>query len=413
MDIKRKVKQRTSKRVLLLIIISIFFIAAGGWHLASSKDIKQITASQLIFGEVQQGDLNISVAAYGVLRSSKLKLLTALTRATVSEIHLKPGALVSKESIIMQLSNPELEQELVNAIQAVETEQANLRKLKLSQESERLVNKSRLLELKTLARLAELKREAESGLLAKGIVSSLNYKRSEEEALQFKEQLLIQEEILQQQHKMHREVVIIQKGIVQQSINKRKNQQRLLDALTVKAGFDGVLQSSPVSLGQSVSQGEKLALLGSTEHLDAYLNVAQAQVEKIQIGQLVTVNIRRDQVEGRVQRIAPAVKEGTVLVEVALIGPLPKSARPELSVDGMIDIDVLSDALYIERPVNSQPYQTGRYFKVSGEYAKAVSLSFGVETGRYIQILSGAEFKDNLILSDTSRFQDSDEIYLN
>ena len=294
MDIKREPKKHSMINKWTLALLAGGCLSLWSWYLLSSKPSLYVVANQLLYGKVQQGDLVINVNGFGELRSANQKLLTALTSGTVEEILLKPGALVTENSILMRLSNPELLQVLANAEQDLITQEANLRQLKLSQHSDRPNGKSRLVEIKRQYRLAELKREAEQSLVAKGIVSSLDFKRTEEEAKQYKAQLAIQQEIREQQGYMQKEAVSIQQSRIQQAKNSLNNQHRLVDALTVKAKFNGILQSSPVSLGQSINQGEQLALLGSIDQLEAYIQVAQSEVDKVELNQTVQVNIRRD-----------------------------------------------------------------------------------------------------------------------
>jgi len=203
-------------------------------------------------------------------------------------------------------------------------------------------------------------------------------------------------------------VINRQQGILDAVINKQK-------LLTVRAGITGVLQQLPVELGQSVNDGEKLALVGGTDRLLALANVAQTQVERIRVGQTVEVNTRGGIADGHVARIDPIVKEGSVLIEIEITGALPDNARPELNVDVVIQTGKLADAFFIERPVNSQTGSSMTMFREleQGDQAEAIKVSFGAQTDQYIQILNGAAEGDKLILSDTSLWENETTLTYN
>jgi multidrug efflux pump subunit AcrA (membrane-fusion protein) len=207
---------------------------------------------------------------------------------------------------------------------------------------------------------------------------------------------------------IQKEVINRQQGILDAVINKQK-------LLTVRAGIIGVLQQLPIELGQSVNDGQKLALVGGTDKLLALANVAQSQVDRIQVGQTVEINTRGGIANGSVARIDPIVKEGSVLVEIEITGKLPENARPELNVDVLIHTGKLTNAYFIERPVNSQTGSSITMFRelVQGDKAEAIKVSFGEQTDQYIQILSGALEGDKLILSDTSLWENEKTLIYN
>ena len=246
-------------------------------------------------------------------------------------------------------------------------------------------------------------------------MSQLDFKSVELEERQLKKRLKIENERLVQLTEVHKESVIIQNEVI-------NRQQGVLEAviikqnlLTVRAGIKGVLQQLPIELGQSVSDGEKLDLVGGTDQLLALANVAQTQVEQIQIGQTVQVNTRGGIANGYVARIDPIVKEGSVLIEVELTGELPENARPELNVDIVIHTGKLANAYFIERPVNSQTGSSMIMFREleQGDQAEAIKVSFGAQTDQYIQILDGAAEGDRLILSDTSLWENETTLTYN
>jgi multidrug efflux pump subunit AcrA (membrane-fusion protein) len=308
----------------------------------------------------------------------------------------------------MQLQNPELVQQVVNQTLELQSLQANLRQMKLNLRREYLAQQGQLAQLDASHATSSLKLESMRSLVAKGIISQLDFKSAELQERQLSQRLKIENERLQQLTEVHKaslniqeEVINRQQGVLDAVINKQK-------LLTVRAGIAGVLQQLPIELGQSVSDGQKLALVGSTDQLIVLANVAQTQVDRIRIGQKVEVNTRGGIAHGSVSRIDPIVKDASVLIEVELAGKLPENARPELKVDVVIDTGNLAKAYFIERPVNSRADSSMIMFRESGngDYAEAIKVSFGVQTDQYIQILDGAVAGDSLILSDTTLWKD-------
>jgi HlyD family secretion protein len=419
MDVKREVKQTKILGLVnkkqLMIIASLIVIGLMTWKLSNSTNSLSISKDKIWTGVVQSGELKLQVQGYGKLQSKVQWLLTAPVKATVKEILLKPGAKVEPDSIIMQLQNPELVQQVINQTLELKSLQANLRQIKVNLRREYLSQQGHLAELDASHATASLRLESIRSLAAKGIVSQLDFKSAELEERQLKKRLQIENERLEQLSEVHKESLNIQKEVI-------NRQQGILDAvinkqklLTVRAGIIGVLQQLPIELGQSVNDGQKLALVGGTDKLLALANVAQSQVDRIQVGQTVEINTRGGIANGSVARIDPIVKEGSVLVEIEITGKLPENARPELNVDVLIHTGKLTNACFIERPVNSQTGSSMTMFRelVQGDKAEAIKVSFGEQTDQYIQILSGALEGDKLILSDTSLWENEKTLIYN
>jgi HlyD family secretion protein len=419
MDIKREVKQEKILGVLdkksLLIVTGLIFICLMIWKLSSSSNTLTISKERIWTGVVQSGELKLQVQGYGKLTSKVQWLLTSPVKATVKQILLKPGAEVVPDSIIMQLQNPELDQQVLNQSIELKSLQANLRQQKVNLRREYLAQQGHLAELDAQHATASLKLDSVTYLAEKGIVSQFDFKSAKLEELQLRKRLKIENERLKQLTEVHKESLNIHKEIINQQhgiLNAVIEKQNLL---TVRAGIKGVLQQLPVELGQSVSDGEKLALVGGTDELLVLAQVAQTQIDQIQIGQTVDVNTRGGIANGVVTRIDPIVKEGSVLVEIELVDELPENARPELSVDVVINTGRLANVNFIERPVNSQTDSSMIMFRelIQGDQAEAIKVSFGAQTDQYIQILDGAIEGDILILSDTSLWENERSLTYN
>jgi HlyD family secretion protein len=413
MDVLRAKPKYHLKRPLIIAgLVILGFVLLRNLVLQPSGAYK-IERSQLLIGKVQRGDLQLTVDGYGVLRSYKQRLLTALTAATVAEVVLRPGAQVDAESVILRLSNPELLQEVERAKMALTQEQANLRRLKLDNQRQLLAEQSTLAQLNGELETIKLRSAAEKGL-AGGAVSQLAYKTTLLQEQQTQERLQLQLQRIKQLKAMMAEALIIQQEQINQVSAQHQSMQERAERLTVKAGMSGVLQRLPVELGQSVSAGQELALVGSDKDLLALVRVSQSKAEQLQIGLAAQINTRRETVAGVVKRITPEVHEGTIEVEIAFSDGVPASARPELNVDAQIFTASLKNTLYIERPMNVQSHSKARLFQLhtDNKIAQAREITFGEDAERFIQITSGASEAEEFILSDMARFSEAGEVRL-
>jgi multidrug efflux pump subunit AcrA (membrane-fusion protein) len=378
--------------VLLMSFYSVF---------SSEATVKR---SELLISSVKKGDVRVEVEGYGVLRSDRQLLINALTEATVKEVVLKPGALVTPDSIIARLSNPVLQQQKEREQQALAQDKANLRQLKLSQKLELLNEKSNYEEMAARFVTAKAKLEAQQGLIDAGIVSVLDFKESEVLEAQFKKLLEIHSKKIEALELINKEAINIQLEQIKQQEGKLKIAQERLDRLTVKAGFSGVLQRLSIELGQSLVAGQEIAMIGSVQDLIALVRVPQSKVQQVLVGQQVIVDTRRDKIYGTVSRIDPVVVDNTVEIEIVLPDELPLSARPMQNVDAVIITETLKDITYIDRPVNYQGGSEIALFLLDSEnnYAVRTQVKLGKSAGRYVEILNGAKVNDKFVVSDLS-----------
>ncbi len=407
MDIaKKKSKSRFSTKSIVAVIIVITCAFAVGF---SKSHLNTVTLSKkdLLISEVKQGDLTISVGGYGKLVSEKLQLITALTQATVQEIVLKPGAVVSHDSIIVKLANPELHLSAENAKQELAQLQANLRQLRVNHKRELLTEEATIAELQSLFEAANLKRVAEQSLVEDGIVSELTFKQSQLNEKQLQKRINILTKRLAQLSEVHSEAINIQQQRVNQQLGKLEIAQSKVDRLIITAGFDGVLQRLSVNLGQSLAPGQEIALIGSTKELIAEIKIPQSQASTVLLDQIVIIDTRQAKIEGRVARIDPIVEQNTVRIDIALPPSLPASAKPQQSVDAEIITNTLRNVTYIERPANIQSQSETTLFALNHEQdsAQANLVRLGEKTGRYIEITSKVVPGQRYIISDLSNYQ--------
>ena len=410
MDVKKS-KTKQSKFSTLPVIggMAVCLLVFFTWYVSTQAGATAVKRNDMLFGTVKQGDLQVEIEGYGALRSDRQLLITSLTSATVQEIVLKPGALVTANSVIVQLANPELQQQLNSATQELSQRKANLRQLKLNHKREILNESGIFAEMEARYETAKVRLDAQAGLIKSGIVSALDYKESIVQEAQLKKRLKIHKERTAALKLVNEEAINIQLEQIKQQQGQLDIAQNRLDRLTVKAGFDGVLQRLSVELGQSLAAGQEIALIGSVQDLIALVRVPQSKAQQVFIGQQAIVDTRRDKIIGTVTRIDPVVVENTVEVEIALPDQLPSSARPQLSVDAVIITDTLTNITYLERPVNGKANSNASLFRLddSNNTAMKTDVRFGKEAGRYIEIISGGKLNDRFIVSDLSLIKDS------
>lgn len=386
-----------------LLVITLFV-----WAMQTANSVS-LSRKDILVEQVVYGDLDVTTEGYGILSSNKQQLLTALTQATVKEVVLKPGAYVTEGSVIVRLDNPELLQELNNAEQGLVQIKANLRQLKLNNQRELLNESANLAEMSAQYEAATLDRQAEEKLIETGIVSQLTFQQSVLDERQLGKRIDILEQRIEQLKLVHQESVNILQEQVKQQQGQVNNAQSRLAALEIKAGFTGVLQELHVELGQSLSPGQEIALVGSVTDLIALIRVPQSQVQQVAIGQVATVNTRQDQIVGHVTRIDPIVQDNTVEVEIALPSELPVSARPQLNVNAMITADTLQQIHYIKRPANARAHSEIDLYRLDdhSSTAQLQTLKLGKLAGRYIEVVSGTAVNDVFIISDLSNLKNT------
>jgi len=405
--VKKKPKKTLLNNKAVMIVFAIVIVIILVTYAKASLNSVSLARKDLLLATVKQGDIDITVEGFGKLTSDKLQLITTLTQATVAEIVLKPGAAVTKESVIVKLANPELQQQVQSAEYSLAEANANLRQLKLNQKREKLTEKSNYLELVSQHKGASLTLTAQNKLVKSGIVKQIDYQESILREEQLKERIKISIERNGQLDEVHKEAINIQLERIKQVAQKLTIAQNRHSKLIVKAGFDGVLQRLSVSLGQSLSPGQEVALIGSVTELIALIRVPQSQVQLVKIGQKVLVDTRQKIIEGIVMRIDPIVDQNTVEVEISFPGKLPESARPEQNIDAVITAQTLKNIYYIDRPANVRAKSETSLYKLNQAMSEAqkVSINFGEKTGRFIQITSGAKLGEQFIISDLSNYK--------
>jgi HlyD family secretion protein len=327
---------------------------------------------------------------------------------------VKPGATVDPDTVIVEMSNADLEQKTEDARLALEAAKANFEEKKLELRSKQLDQQATVAIAESEYKGAQIEVDAQKKVADEGIVAAIEYQRAEFKAEQLKIKLGIEKERLAQSSALNEAQIAAESANVDRARSAHQRLVEQVDSLKVRAGFDGVLQQMLVEPGQRITLGANIASVARPDDLQAELQIPETQARDVQIGQKVSVDTRNGIVEGSVSRIDPSVQGGTVQVDVELTGELPKGARPDLSVDGTIEIERLSDVVYVGRPALGQPNTTISLFKIvdGGDYAVRVPVKLGRTSVNTVEILEGLVPGDRVILSDTSAWDDRDRIRL-
>ncbi|KAF7786450.1 hypothetical protein PRUB_a1016 [Pseudoalteromonas rubra] len=413
MDIQVEQKKNINVNWLWLGGIVLLVIVTG-WLLVQPSAQASLPAEDAWIGEVRQGDLVISVAGFGQLKSRTPRLISAASEATVEEIVLRPGVEVTPDSVIMRLKDASLTQSLKDAKRALQQAKDQYLQSNINQQREMLSHQADLEILKSDLERAELEVSAQAGLVEDGAVSKLDYQRTVLEHRQLTRRIDIEQRRISQLETLHQANLQLANSDIEAAEEAYQLIQHRVDRLTVRAGITGVVQQVHVELGQSVPMGAQLALVGSTRDLYAQLQIPQAYAEQVALAQSVQVNTRSDLITGTVSRINPVVQNGNIEVEVALPATLPDSARPELNIEGTIHINTLIDALFIDKPVGAKAFSHATLYRIdtNTQQAHAIEVHYGAQTAQHIQLLSGAQPEQRFILSDMASYQDEPVVYL-
>jgi HlyD family secretion protein len=419
LDVKREgVTRKKRIRAAIIAGASIAGIAAISFGLSRLEPAApSVNRATVWMDSVKRGEMIRQVRGPGTLTvvPEAIRWVAARTRGRVETRVILPGTYVKPETIILELSNPELEQELRDAAFQLRAQEAQLADLSVRLDSQLLNQRAGAATVASEYRQAKLQAEADEKLYAEHLIGELIYKRSRVRA----DELATRNDLEQQRLKIAAESVEAQlqakRATVEQfrALHELRKSQR--EALTVRAGIDGVLQELAVEVGQEVTPGGNLARVAQPDKLKAQLRIAETQAKDIEVGQKAVIDTRNGLIDGKVMRIDPAVREGTVTVDVELVGALPKGARPDLSVDGTIELERLNDVLYVGRPAYGQAESTIGLFKLldDGETAVRAQVRLGRSSVNTIEVIQGLVEGDQVILSDTSAWDAYDRIRLN
>ena len=418
MDIQREIQTTPLWRkywyVPVVLMLAFAMYKLKNFMGDASFIVKQ---SELVTAVVEQGRFQVNVRATGVLKPVYIRWISAQVSGHVEQAFVKAGANVIKGQILMQLSNPELHRELEKARWEFEAKKAENYAAYISLESQLLDLENSVVEADYSYQSSKLKLDAETQLIEQknATVSALDYQRSQLAVKQQNQYWLSQQ---QKVEKMKASLLASKTaqqarlGLVENNYQRIKDQ---VDALAVKATTNGVVQQVSLALGEQVQVGGSVALIADQRSLFAELQVQENKVSDITLGQTVVVDTRSNKIYGEVIRIDPAVNAGMVQIDVKLNSELPNDARPDLTVDGLIEVSNIADALYVQRPVFTPRYSDAGLYKLINdkEFAQKQKVKLGQSSVNQIQILSGLVVGDEIIISDTTTWQEHQEVMIN
>ncbi len=422
MDVPRKDVRR--RKILRWTVFGVVAAAAisGIWYGVSrlKPAAPEVEMSALWPDTVKRGSMLREVHGLGTLVPEETMLIPATTDGRVEQIPIKPGTPVKADSIVMVLANPDLETAALDAQFALKAAEADTDNLKVTLEKALLDMKSTAAQVTADYSTARLQADRDVALAKESLLPAVDARISEVKAEQLAKRNAIEEQRLAINGAAEEAQLAAQRVKVEQlraDYNLKKSQ---VEQLRVRAGFDGMLQQlpsplTPVEVGQKVTAGTPLGKVAQPSKLKAELKIAETQVKDIVIGLAAVVDTRNGLINGHVSRIDPSIINGTVTVDVKLDGQLPPGARPDLSVDGTVQIEKLDNVVYVGKPVFGQENATVQIFKIDpdGKYAQKVKATFGRSSVSYIEIRDGLKPGDRVILSEMSQYDAYDRIRLN
>jgi HlyD family secretion protein len=363
---------------------------------------------------VKRGPMVRQVRGLGTLTPEDIRWIPATTQGRVEKIILRPGTQVKSTDVILELTNPQLEQQLMDATLKLQAAQAGLANIKVQLNNDLLAQEAASANIEADYNKAKMQFQMNEALAKDQLVSKLVLEQSQVDADSLGVRNRISKDQLASKADSIRAQLQVQQSLVDQANALLQLTQQQRDELKVRAGLDGMLQLVPVEVGQQVAPGTNLARVANPSRLKAEIKIAETQAKDIQLGQKAEVDTRNGIVEGRVARIDPSVQNGTRTVDVTLTGDLPKGAVPDLSVDGTIELERLNDVLFMGRPAFGQDQSVVGLFKIGpdGANAERTQVKLGRSSVNTIEVLSGLKVGDQVILSDMSAYDAYDRIRL-
>ncbi len=418
MDIARpSVARQKRRRQIIYVAVGIVLLALVTMGLSKLKPAAPTVERSTVWVDtVKRGSVLRQVRGLGTLvpEEGSIQFLPAITEGRVDKILELPGAQVKPDTILLEMSNPQLEQEALDAEWKLKASEADYKNFQVQLASQVLAQKSLSAQVQSEYSQAKMQSDIDTELAKLGVISQLAMKVSNQKA----DELAIRSDIEKQRLVNSGEVLQAQMQAKQAEVEQFRALEKLkesqLDHLRVRAGIEGVLQEQTLKIGQWVTPGTTLAKVVQPQRLKAELKIAETQAKDIQLGQPASVDTHNGVIPGHVVRIDPSVVNGTVTVDVALEGKLPQGARPDLSVDGTIDLEKMQNVLYVGRPAFGQEQSTVGMFmlEADGNTAVRAQVKLGRSSVNTVEILQGLKEGDQVILSDMSRWDNFDRVRL-
>lgn len=416
-DIKRdpailKKKRMRQSALAVVGVVALILVTIGVSKLKPAAP--EVERSTVWIDVVKRGPMTRAVRGAGRLVPEDIRWITATTSGRVERIVLRPGAQVAPGTVIAILTNPQLQQQVLQARLAAETAQANLKNARATAQSQLMSQEADVVRVRSEYNQQRLQLEADEELAKQGLIGQIQLKGSQSREAQLKNQLKVAEDRL----KIARDNVDAQLAPQMAAVNQLAAEYQLrsreLGDLQVKSTMAGQLQALPIEVGENVGAGTNIARVSNPARLKAELQIAETQTRDLAIGQPAEIDTRNGIVKGYVSRIDPAAQGGTVGVDVTLDGELPAGARPDQSVDGTIQLEHLPDVIQVGAPAFGSENSTVSLFKLDGKgEAHRVQVRLGRRSVSLVEVVEGLQPGDQVILSDMSQYDANDRVRIN
>ncbi len=378
-----------------------------------------IERAQVWVDTVKRGDMVRQVRGTGTLVPEQALWIPALAPGRIQNILVLPGAAVKADTVLVELSNPEVEQAVFTAEWQLKAAEAELTNLKVQLQSQQLNQQATVANARSAANSARLDAAVDEALATNGLIPQITLQQSKSKAADAATLLEIETERLRISADAAKAQLAVQEAKVEQMRAEVQLKRRQAESLKVKAGIDGVLQklgdAAPLQVGQQLPAGASVARVADPGRLKAEVKIHETQAKDIQLGQLAAIDTRNGTLTGRVTRVDSAVQNGTVTVDIKPEQPLPKGARPDLSVEGTIELERLQNVVYVGRPVLTESDAQVQLFKLnaSGKEGLRTRVKLGRSSVNTVEVIEGLQPGDQIILSDMSQWESHDRVRLN
>lgn len=416
MDIPRETnkKWRIIRRTIYIVfsIVTIVGITAALSQLEQAAPV--VDRATVYIGEVKRGDMLRDVGGPGSLVPIDIRWISSTTSGRVEKILIFPGTPVQEDTVIIELSNEQLELDAQSAKLQIKSAESRYAAMKVQLENELLNLETAAARMEADYTEAELKAKADAELAKDGLISDLQVKVSAVRVEELDKMKVIEQKRVDVQIEYAKTQLEVLQAEIEQAKALYALKAKQLEALHVTAGFNGVLEQRLVEVGQQIAPGVDLAKVSDPTRLKAVLQIDQNQVREVMVGQSVLIDLHSSELKGHVQRIDPSVQQGTVNVDVTLDDPLPSGARPDQRLNGTIEIEKLTNVLYTGRPYFGQPNSTIGLFRLDENQQEAVrtQVKVGQMSVSSIEIVHGLKESDRVILTNMSEWDDTDRIRL-
>jgi multidrug efflux pump subunit AcrA (membrane-fusion protein) len=413
LDIPRPKTKRHRTRIILISAVPVVLLTTLG--LSQLKPAApEIERATLLIDSVKKGPMLRQVHANGTLVPEEQRFVSALTAGRVDKVLVRPGATVKADDVLVELSNPDVQLEALDAERQLKLAEADIASLRSTLETARLAQTSALAGARTELREAERAAAVAERLAKDGLTSSMEVDRANDKLSEAKERFELEQKRLEVANEALQAQIELRKADAERLRAIARFQHERVTSMQVKAGAMGQVQQLDLQPGQWVQSGQPLARVASPDHLKAVLEVPESQARDVALGLPTTVDTRNGLVRGRVVRIDPGVQNGSVAVDIAFDGPLPRGARPDLGIDGTIVIERIPEVLSVGRPAIGGSESTIQLFRLEpdGHTAVRVPVKLGRASYDAVEVLAGLREGDRVILSEMSRWDHTDRVRL-